>query len=35
MNDAPPAKWIYVLISLAIVLGTALFVYAFECKISG
>ena len=28
-------RWKYVLVSLAIVVGTALLVYWFECKISG
>ena len=29
------SRWKYVLVSLAITVGTALLVYWFECKISG
>jgi hypothetical protein len=29
------SRWKYVLVSLAIAVGTALLVYWFECKISG
>jgi hypothetical protein len=29
------SRWKYVLVSLAIAVGTALLIYLFECKISG
>jgi hypothetical protein len=35
MSESAPARWVYVLISLVLVVGTALLVYWFECKISG
>ena len=35
MSEGAPARWVYVLISLALLMGTALLVYWFECKISG
>ena len=30
-----PKRWVFVVISIGITVGTALLVYWFECKISG
>ena len=35
MNESGPARWVYVLISLAIAVGTASLVYLFEWRING
>jgi hypothetical protein len=35
VSESGPPRWTYVLISLAIAIGTALLVYLFECNISG
>lgn len=35
MSESGPPRWAYLLISVALAIGTALLVYLFECNISG
>jgi hypothetical protein len=35
MNESGPGRWVYVLINLAVAVGTAALVYFFEWRING